>query len=210
MSAPAPAPPAVGSSTLLQTGGFELMLGGLALLLGWAFGPDPRAYVPEWWHWRALGWGCMWGTLAALPLFAAVLLLQRLKLAPLERLNQFADQHLMPLFCQMTRTELIALALAAGVGEELLFRGWLQSAITGPLENTELSDLRLWGGCLVAALVFGAVHFISPTYAILASLAGIYFGFLLIISQNLIVPVTAHFVYDAAIMMWMVRGRRIG
>jgi uncharacterized protein len=210
MTAPAPTPPAFGPSTLLQTGGFELMLGGLAVLLGWGFGPDPRTYVPDWWHWQALGWGCLWGTLAALPLFAAVLLLQRLKLAPVERLNRFADQHLLPLFCQLTRLELIALALAAGVGEELLFRGWLQSAITGPLGTADMTNLRLWGGCLVAAILFGAVHFISPTYAILASLAGFYFGFLLIISQNLMVPVTAHFVYDAAIMLWMVRGKSIG
>jgi hypothetical protein len=65
-------------------------------------------------------------------------------------------------------TDLFLLSAIAGFSEELLFRGllqpWMESA---------------WGmaaGLLGSNLIFGLVHAVTPWYALLAALVGVYLG----------------------------------
>jgi len=86
------------------------------------------------------------------------------------------------------------LALAAGVGEEILFRGVLQQELTARLG----SHLGLLGG----SVIFGLMHAVTPTYAALAGIAGAYFGWVYnACGFSVAVPAIAHFLYDAVALI---------
>jgi membrane protease YdiL (CAAX protease family) len=81
-----------------------------------------------------------------------------------------------------------ALGAAAGVGEEMLFRGVLQDVLVEKIgDNFALVS---------SALIFGALHAVTPLYAFLAALASLYFGELFIQYNNLAVPIVCHALYD--------------
>ena len=56
--------------------------------------------------------------------------------------------------------------------------------------------------------VFGLLHFITPLYALLAGLMGLYLGWLYEATGNLIVPMIVHGLYDFAALVYLVRIRR--
>ena len=82
----------------------------------------------------------------------------------------------------------MALGAAAGLGEEMLFRGVLQGEL-----GERFGDIA---ALTSSALIFGALHAVTPLYALLASLASFYFGELYLQSQNLAVPIVCHGLYD--------------
>lgn len=90
----------------------------------------------------------------------------------------------------------ILLGFAAGVGEEWLFRGVAQSALSSGLG---LSDVAAVG---LASVVFGLLHAVTPAYAALATGASVFFGWLYLSSGNLAVPIACHAIYDVAALMW--------
>jgi membrane protease YdiL (CAAX protease family) len=89
----------------------------------------------------------------------------------------------------------------AGIGEEWLFRGVLQ---------TSLGDRIGVGPSLgLTSIVFGALHAVTPLYAALASLASLYFGYLYIgVSSsandlnNLAMPMVCHGFYDVLALLY--------
>jgi membrane protease YdiL (CAAX protease family) len=88
----------------------------------------------------------------------------------------------------------VLLGLIAGFPEEILFRGALQDT----------------AGWLAAALVFGALHTITPTYGIYAALAGLLFGWLAIWRDGLWAPVAAHATIDMITFALLIRKYRAG
>ncbi len=80
----------------------------------------------------------------------------------------------------LTTRAAIALALASGIAEELLFRGALQPRV----------------GWLAASLLFGLLHFIPRRvllpWTVFAILAGALFGALFLWTGNLLAPIVAH------------------
>jgi membrane protease YdiL (CAAX protease family) len=89
--------------------------------------------------------------------------------------------------------------MAAGVGEEMLFRGVLQGVLA--------RWLGTWEGLAVASLLFGLLHPISTTYVVVAGLLGAYLGAVWILSGNLLVVVIAHAVYDYLALRALFRDR---
>jgi membrane protease YdiL (CAAX protease family) len=88
----------------------------------------------------------------------------------------------------------IALGLAAGIGEEMLFRGVLQYELASRIgQGISLG---------VTAIIFGLLHAVTPAYAILATLASLYFGFLYQEGGNLAIPITTHSLYDVVALMY--------
>ena len=83
---------------------------------------------------------------------------------------------------------IISISLTAGINEELACRGVLQTFLAGKLGNT----LALW----VTAAVFGFAHAHTWFYALLGTVVGAYFGWLLLVTGNLVVPMISHFVID--------------
>jgi membrane protease YdiL (CAAX protease family) len=99
------------------------------------------------------------------------------------------------LFHECNWLELALVALLAGVGEELLFRGVVQHAAA-----------ERWGagaGLVIASLAFGFAHPLSLTYIVLAATIGFYLGWLWLASGNLLVPIVAHGLYDFIALIYL-------
>jgi hypothetical protein len=56
--------------------------------------------------------------------------------------------------------------------------------------------LPLWASILISGFIFGLCHMITPTYFIIAWLISIYLALLLVFTDNLLVPMITHGVYD--------------
>jgi membrane protease YdiL (CAAX protease family) len=91
----------------------------------------------------------------------------------------------------MSVQEMVLLAAAAGIGEEVLFRGSIQTA------------MGRWG-LEGASVLFGALHALTPAYFVLATLMGFYLGWLFKASGNLLAPILVHWIYDA-VALWLLR-----
>jgi uncharacterized protein len=120
--------------------------------------------------------------------------------APIARLVDFVDEHLRPLFLGCSMSRLLILALLAGLAEEALFRGVVQAGLSRWLSPG--------GGLIAASLVFGLVHFLTLSYAVLATLVGLYLGTLLLVSGNLLVPIVVHALYDFIALIVLLRLER--
>jgi membrane protease YdiL (CAAX protease family) len=178
--------------TLLLSIGFEGGLVVLAWLLGWPLGQPPLERIHSSWHDAALG------VAASLPLVLGLWLCVRWPVGPLTRIKQFSDEIIRPLFRPCTVVDLAIISLLAGLGEEMLFRGVIQAAIGGWLGN--------WAGLAIAAVLFGLLHLITPTYAALATLCGLYFGALVLWTDNLLVAILPHLLYDFIALIYLSRG----
>ncbi len=102
------------------------------------------------------------------------------------------EKEVLPLLRHIRLLELVLLVLLVGAGEELFFRGVLQEEI----------------GLLAASILFGILHGPSrPLWplAIWATLMGILFGILYQATENLVVPILAHAIYDG-VAIWYLRG----
>jgi membrane protease YdiL (CAAX protease family) len=174
---------------LLVEGG----LAGVAWALGWLVGVSPWETLR--WDVRDAAWGGV-ATLALLPLLAVC---THSTWPPLARIRRFVDATVRPLFAACTRLDLALIALAAGVGEESLFRGVIQPALGRSLGT---------GPALAAtSVLFGLLHPITPTYAVLAGLIGAYLGGVWLATGNLLVVVIAHALYDFIALIDLLRDR---
>ncbi len=163
----------------------------VAAALAYAFGRPLAATL----HWSLADLGL--GLAAVLPLCLPFWWMLRSSLAPLVRIRRLFDLQLRPLFESWSLTQLAFISVLAGIGEELLFRGVIQGAldsIVGPV-------LAL----IAASVLFGCAHLITVTYAIAATVIGVYFGLIWILSGNLLVPMVAHAAYDFAALVYLLR-----
>lgn len=173
---------------------FELCLGLAAMFAGWLIGRPPTASLS--WNGSGLVWGCV----AAFPMLLALATGLRWPIGPLQDIMNFCDTVLSPLFSPCSLLDFALISLAAGFGEELLFRGFLQSLF---------SDwLGVPAGLLLAALLFGLFHPITPGYVLLAAFMGGYLGLVWLLQGNLLTVIVAHAVYDWAALIYLVRIRR--
>ncbi|MEZ6090149.1 MAG: CPBP family intramembrane glutamic endopeptidase [Pirellulaceae bacterium] len=174
--------------------GFEAALGLAAVAVGLLFGPPANALVPALTDWREVIWGTALGCVLSLPMYLFVRWLETLEIASVDEINQFGRDHIVPLIRDLKTTELATLSLCAGIGEELLFRGWLQMLLTGPADEWTIPSLII--GIGIASIAFGLVHAITRMYVIVVTLMGIAFGLMLVLSGNLLVPIFAHAMFD--------------
>ena len=172
---------------------FEFGLGAVALLIGALVGHEVLAKVPR--GVEALGdnaWACLWGLLATIPLVLGLLALERWPPSWLGDVRDTIQETLGPLLLQAGLSGRISLSLAAGVGEEMLFRGLLQDWVAS------------WMGPIVAvaagALAFGACHAVSKPYLVLTTIIGVFFGILYVLTGNLVAPIVCHAAYDVVAM----------
>ena len=163
----------------------------LALGLGWWMTPRPQDRIV----WSAEGWAI--GFAATLPLLVTFAISRRLRLKPLQDLKKLVDELLVRLFDGCTLPQLAMISLLAGLGEELLFRGLLQPWLS------EKAGLLI--GLILTSALFGLLHAITFTYAVLAGLIGVYFGWLLVETENLLPPIVAHTMYDFVVLAYLTR-----
>jgi hypothetical protein len=110
---------------------------------------------------------------------------------------RLAEARIAPLFAGSTMLGLGIVAALAGLGEEALFRGVIQTAMAG--------HMPVWTAIALTAALFGVAHWLTPTYAVLAGLVGAYLGWTLAASGNLLVPIVAHGLYDLIALAVLVR-----
>jgi len=180
----------------------ELGLGLVAIVVGWIIGFDPRSLVPDWRDWYSIGEGLVVGCVAGVVLVFVMLILALVPLRSIQSLNEHAERQLRLLLSGLSVAQLIAVSLAAGVGEELLFRGLVMQWLIGDMQSCTTQSLIF--GIIVSALVFGLAHPMSIAYVVFAFFMGLAMGVLHWYFQNLLVPIVAHWVYDAIMMVWLV------
>jgi len=96
----------------------------------------------------------------------------------------------------------LMIAILPAIGEELLFRGILQRYLIEWLKNKHI-------GVLIASILFSALHLqffgFFPRL-----LLGIFFGYLLLWSRNLWLPIFAHFINNGvAVIFYFIFGAEI-
>lgn len=177
---------------------FEGSLAVAAVALGWALGIDPA----ESFRWEGIA--VVWGVVAIIPLLLLLAWSMRSAWRPLRSLRRFFDRSIVPLFQPLSIVQLAVLSVLAGVGEELLFRGIVQAGISGKLEHSFGPSLAL----IVAAVLFGFAHALSPAYFVLATVIGFYLGAIWLWTDNLLTPIAAHAGYDFLALCYLARYRR--
>jgi uncharacterized protein len=181
---------------------FHLALAGEAGLLLLAWGLGRWLVVPAG---KLLQFGpgdLVGGLLATIPLLLVLDWMLRSSFAPVRNLvNQVTDQ-IGPLVARCTLLELGCLAAVAGISEEVLFRGVLQTGLGAWFPES--------GALLVASMLFGLVHAASRVYVLFATIMGLYLGVLFLFQGSLIPPILAHSLYDFAALSAVVsRYRRV-
>ena len=132
---------------------------------------------------------------------------------PFQAVRRVLDDLIVPMFRNCTWLELAAISLLAGLGEELLFRGVFQAAMvqwTGDFlpHSHAAAMVGDWIAIISVAIVFGLLHALNASYAVLATLMGLYLGWLWMATGNLAVPIVAHAVYDLLALAYILHGRR--
>jgi membrane protease YdiL (CAAX protease family) len=180
---------------------FEGGLVFVALALGLMFRVDAFA------EFRIETTAVVLGLAAALPPFLLLVAADYFRFSALERIKRIVLQLLGPSLVACRWYELAFVAALAGFGEELVFRGVLQRLFERWL------DFGGWGpiaGLIASNVIFGLLHALTPTYAILAAGMGIYFGVLLDANHppNVVAPMLAHGVYDYLAFVLLRRAAR--
>jgi hypothetical protein len=175
--------------------------GGLALAaigLGWLFHIEVLSHLRFSWS------GFLAGLVAAVPPFLLLVASEWVKLRPLERIRDLVLEMLGPALAACRWYDLVLLAALAGFGEELLFRGVVQLSFERWALGWTASVPVSWiAGLILSNVIFGLLHGITRTYALLAGLMGIYFGVL--VNFGLETPIVAHAVYDYLAFLILVR-----
>ena len=186
------------SQFLLSAGLFEGGLLVVAFIVGWLLSVNPTAELH--WTWESFGLGVA-ATIPLLLLLAACFLSTA---GGIRQIRVFLRDLLGPILDQCRLIDIIFLAMLAGVCEEVLFRGFLYQWSRG------------WNptfAIMMTNVLFGLAHSITPLYAWLAGIIGLYLTALMHLgpSPNLLIPITTHTVYDFIaflIVLWDYRQHR--
>lgn len=186
---------------------FEGSLSLLAVALGWLLARPPLEAC------EANPNALIGGALALLPLLVLLALCVWVPVRPFSNIVRIADELLKPLFLECTLVDMAVISLLAGVGEEMLFRGLLQPTladwIIGPLHEWDSTgQVAAWLAAVVVAVLFGLLHAVNLSYAVLAGLIGLYLGGLLILTGNLAPAIIAHASYDFLALIYLIKIRK--
>jgi len=161
--------------------------GGLILLaygIGWVVSINPLAHI------ELSPMALVWGVVGTLPLYLLFALSYNLPWNGMRAVRNFLVEKLGPFLSRYRWQELLYLGFLAGISEEILFRGLLQPWFE--------QNWGWIGGIVFSNLVFALVHWVTPLYAVLAGLTGVYLGIALDFGgeRNLVVPILIHAIYD--------------
>ena len=138
----------------------------------------------------------VYALLLCLPLLVPLYFVVQSQWRPVVRLRGKIYENVLPIFSNSKIIDFALIAFLAGVGEELFFRGWLQSVL--------ISKYDIWLGLLIASAIFGLLHYISTGYAIYAWLIGLYLGVIFLLTENLYIVMMIHAVYDFIALVYLV------
>jgi hypothetical protein len=142
---------------------------------------------------KAVGYGIA----ATLPLLGLLRWCLRTEWGPMRRLVRLIEEHLTPYVAGASTGGIVLLSLMAGFGEEVLFRGVIQAGL--------IDRLPAWLAVGIAALLFGVAHWLTMSYAVFATLIGVYLGIVFLVTENLLAPIVTHALYDVVALSVLVR-----
>jgi len=176
---------------------FELSLILVAIALGWLANINPFAnlYFSE--------VTVIYGLIATAPLFLLYLALDRVQQKSVVKIRDLLFQTLGAALYRYHWTDLLMLAAIAGVSEEVLFRGLIQPWIE--------TSWGMMAGLIATNIIFGLAHAVTPLYAVLATLVGIYLSLSMDYegSRNLFLPIIIHSLYDFLAFIALMRAYRV-
>ena len=114
---------------------FEGGLGVAACLVGWWLEIPPWQMI----HWHLED--VFWGVAGCLPMLLGFWACLCWPWGPLKAIKEFSERVIRPLFRPCTLIDLALISLVAGLGEEMLFRGFLQTFFCDRME-TWLANTR--------------------------------------------------------------------
>ncbi len=174
---------------------FESALLVVAVGIGWLVSVNPFANL------YLTVEGLMAGIAGTVPPALGLWLLHQSDSERIRRFIEFIHETVGPIFRRATMGEVVALAVMAGVAEEALFRGLVQEGLIGIVG---------WlPALLLSGLLFGLVHWVTPFYALLATIIGLYLGGLYLVTGNLLVPIVVHALYDVVALRYLMKGGRV-
>jgi len=164
---------------------FEGALLGVAFLGGWIFDCPPTAKL----NWSLEDFGL--GLLATVPMLVMLTICVLSQSTAMKKIRAFQRDTIGHLLDNCRWYDIVLLAMLAGVCEEVLFRGFLY---------LWLVRFNAFLAVLISNLAFGAAHAATRLYFILAAFLGLYLTALIAVdpTPNLLIPITAHTVYDIA------------
>ena len=168
---------------------FETGLGFLGVFVAWLGGVSLKQHLSS-----SLD-AVLRGLIASLPMIVLLFAAYEMDWRPVVKLRRDVELVVRELFTGCSWIELLLVSLAAGVGEEILFRGALQPLF--------ISWTNPWIGVALAALLFGLAHEMSRTYFLAAALIGVYFGWLMLAYDDLVAPMVAHGFYDFVALVYV-------
>lgn len=134
------------------------------------------------------------GIIATVPLLAMLHWFLTTRWTPIADFTQSQIRFFAGIGFRLTPLRALALAVLAGVSEEILFRGVLQTAADRMAPTL--------AAILVTNILFGVLHARTMIYAIVAAAVGCYLGVLYWLTGNLAAPVITHTVYDFIAFLW--------
>ena len=149
-------------------------------------------------HWEVSA--LYWSIALTMPPIALFFFLLNTKVPSFVEIRDVLDQFMRKFFYDWPMLHIAALSILAGISEEMLFRGMIQGGLSQVLGTVP--------ALIIASVLFGLVHFATLSYGIIATLIGFYLGGIWICSQNLLVPIAVHALYDfIALAVYMRRNR---
>jgi len=135
---------------------------------------------------RDMALGTLW---AAIPFLFFVILVSKpgKRIPGIQGLRRLMRKGVHELFSHAATLDIAFISLLAGIGEEVLFRGVIQGKF----------------GLFIASVLFGFAHAITPAYVVVATIMGLYIGFLYDYYGSLLVIIQLHFMYDLCALLWL-------
>ena len=168
----------------------------VAIVLGWIADIDPFENL----HFSESA--IAYGVIGTVPLFLLFLTMEQIQLESVVKIRSLLLETLGPGLHRYHWTDLLVLAAIAGISEEILFRGVIQPWME--------SSWGMTAGLIGSNIIFGLVHAVTPLYAVLAALVGIYLGLSLDYGgdRNLLTPMIIHGLYDFLAFVTLMRAYR--
>lgn len=99
-------------------------------------------------------------------------------------------------------TAVVGAILLAPVGEELLFRGVLQTGLKKVMPYRRHTLLHRWLAILFTALIFGFMHTGTPQYIPALFMLAVVLGYIYERTGSLTIPILIHILFNGRSMLW--------
>jgi membrane protease YdiL (CAAX protease family) len=188
-------------SSAQRSDGFPMAVvveGGLAvaaLVLAWLFRVTLRDMFPP--IGPPLVSAIFRGLLATLLMLAIFLVLVNSNWPMMRQLREQVQWLIDEMFPSRSLGQFAMIAVLAGAGEELLFRGAIQT-ILGSWTTPVI-------GLVITSLLFGLAHALSKLYFLFAVAVGAFLGWMTLKYNDLLAPMIAHGLYDFLALAYLSR-----